>query len=155
MNEENFDVQPEAESSDKSEIYQNLGVKKESDVAKLHKECAKYRLALKTSNQEKLSIQQQFDDVKKQLESVKAQSFEQIALMKLDKQGCLRSALVLKDIPQNCENLDEFIENYKKNCPFLFSNKKNKHGFSFKGGKNANYTPSQKMNNYIRSAIGR
>ena len=155
MNEENFNVQSEAESVDKSEIYQNSGVRKESDVARLHKECAKYRLALKTSNQEKLTVQQQFDDVRKQLESLKAQSFEQIALMKLDKQGCLRSALVLKDIPQDCENLDEFIENYRKNCPFLFSNKKSKHGFSFKGGKNANYTPSQKMNNYIRSAIGR
>lgn len=155
MNEENFNVQSEAESVDKSEIYQNSGVRKESDVARLHKECAKYRLALKTSNQEKLTVQQQFDDVRKQLESLKAQSFEQTAMMKLDKQGCLRSALVLKDIPQDCENLDEFIENYKKNCPFLFSKQKSKHGFSFKGGKNANYTPSQKMNNYIRSAIGR
>ena len=155
MSDEQTNVQPEVEQADKSVIYQKFDVKRESDISKLHKECAKYRLALKTSNEEKLSIQQQFDDVKKQLESVKIQNFEQLAILKLDKQGCLRSSLVLKDIPQDCDNLDEFIENYKKNYPFLFSKKKNKHGFSFKSGKNANYTPSQKMNNYIRSAIGR
>ena len=155
MSDELNNVQPEVENTDKSVIYPQPDVKKDGDIARLHKECAKYRLALKNSNQEKLSIQQQFDDVRKELESVKLQNFEQLALSKLDKQGCLRSALVFKDIPQNCENLDDFIENYKKNNPFLFKKQKSKHGFSFKSGKNANYTPSQKMNNYIRSAIGR
>jgi len=155
MSDELTTSQPEVENTDKSVIYPQADIKKDGDIAKLHKECAKYRLALKNSNQEKLSIQQQFDDVRKELESVKIRNFEQLALLKLDNYGCLRSALVIKDIPQNCENLDDFIENYKQNNPFLFKKQKSKHGFSFKCGKNANYTPSQKMNNYIRSAIGR
>ena len=39
---------------------------KSPEIAKLHKECAKYRTALKTSNEEKEAVQRQFDDLQQE-----------------------------------------------------------------------------------------
>lgn len=43
---------------------------KSPEIAKLHKECAKYRTALKTSNEEKEAVQRQFDDLQQEYKRV-------------------------------------------------------------------------------------
>lgn len=132
----------------KSEISKN-------EIAKLHRECAKYRTALNTTNDEKANLQKQFDELKIELEKIVNVKKEQEILFKLEKAGCLKPNLVLSEIPADCEDLDGFIKNYKNENLFLFERKKQKHGFSFRGSKSSNYTTSQQMNNYIRSALGR
>lgn len=132
----------------KSEISKN-------EIAKLHRECAKYRTALNTTNDEKANLQKQFDELKIELEKIVNVKKEQEILFKLEKAGCLKPKLVLSEIPADCEDLDGFIKNYKNENQFLFERKKQKHGFSFRGSRSSNYTTSQQMNNYIRSALGR
>lgn len=126
-----------------------------SEVAKLHRECAKYRTALNASNDEKTTLQKNFDEAKCQIENLTKQKKEGEILHKLEKIGCLKPNLVLSEIPAECEDLDDFLVVYKKENPFLFESEKTRHGFAFRGGKASNYTTSQQMNNYIRSALGR
>ncbi len=126
-----------------------------NEIAKLHRECAKYRNALKAFNEEKATTQKQFDEIKTELNSVYQQKREQNILFKLEKSGCLKPSLVLKDIPEDCSDLDEFILVYQKENPFLFKCPKTKHGYSFRGNRASNYSSSQQMNNYIRSALRR
>lgn len=128
---------------------------KSNELAKLHRECAKYRTALNSTSDEKISLQKQFDDLKIQLAEVTNQKREQEILFKLEKNGCLKPKLVLSEIPADCDDLDEFLSKYKNENPFLFKTKKEKHGYSFRGVRASNYTASQQMNNYIRSALGR
>ncbi|MGN0014240.1 MAG: hypothetical protein ACI37T_02340 [Candidatus Gastranaerophilaceae bacterium] len=152
MSDENF--QPEVESQEKEEPAAQENVSS-NEIAKLHRECAKYRNALKTSNEEKADVQKQFDEIKTELDSVCKQKIQQDILFKLEKFGCLKPSLVLKDMLEECDNIDEFLASYRVENPFLFESPKVKHGYSFRGGRAVNYTPSQQMNNYIRSALGR
>ena len=126
-----------------------------SELKKLHRECAKYRTELKSSKEENVSLQKGFDELKSELESVKKSSKEQQIIHKLEKLGCLKPALVLNDIPHDCSDLDSFLSQYKNDNKFLFQTTKEKHGFSFKSGRNRNLSPAQQMNHYIRSAVGR
>lgn len=128
---------------------------KSPEIAKLHKECAKYRTALKTSNEEKEAVQRQFDDLQQEYKRVLNSKREQEILHKLQIKGCKKPELALRDIPADCNDLDEFLSLYSKDNSFLFDKPKTKHGYSFRGGRASNYTPSQQMNNYIRSALGR
>lgn len=146
------EIQPEVE---KNEPAAQKNVSQNSEVAKLHRECAKYRTALNASNEEKTVLQQNFDEAKNQIENLTKQKFEGEILHKLDKIGCLKPKLVLSEIPADCEDIDDFLKVYKNENPFLFKSEKTRHGFSFRGGKASNYTTSQQMNNYIRSALGR
>ncbi len=125
------------------------------EVAKLHRECAKYRTALNASNEEKTALQKDFEEAKSKIENLTKQKNESEILHKLDKIGCLKPNLVLSEIPADCEDLDHFLKVYKNENPFLFKSEKIRHGFAFRGGKASNYTTSQQMNNYIRSALGR
>lgn len=144
--------QPEVENQEPAA---QKNVSQNSEVAKLHRECAKYRTALNASNEEKTTLQKNFDDAKNEIESLTKQKFEGEILHKLDKIGCLKPNLVLSEIPADCEDLDQFLKVYKNENPFLFKSEKVRHGFAFRGGKASNYTTSQQMNNYIRSALGR
>lgn len=144
--------QPEVENQEPAA---QKNVSQNSEVAKLHRECAKYRTALNASNEEKTALQKNFDDAKNEIESLTKQKFEGEILHKLDKIGCLKPNLVLSEIPADCEDLDQFLKVYKNENPFLFKSEKVRHGFAFRGGKASNYTTSQQMNNYIRSALGR
>lgn len=140
--------------NDEPEV-QQLSQKQLNEIAKLHRECAKYRTALNSSNTEKADLEKLFQNLKADFDSVSRQKYNQEILHKLEMAGCLKPDLVLKDIPVDCENLDGFLADYKKNNNFLFKKEKVRHGFTFRGGKSTNYTPSQQMNNYIRSALGR
>ena len=73
----------------------------------------------------------------------------------LDKAGCIKSDLVAKDIPTDCENLDEFIKNYKEENKFLFTATKKTIGSSFKTSAVKNLSPAQQMDAFIRAAAGR
>jgi len=152
-------VQPAAEQQKNVQnvesAAQSIPVKQNDEIAKLHRECAKYRTALNSSKEEKANLQKMFDDLQNELKSVTQLKKNQEITHKLELAGCLKPDLVLADIPQDCENLEEFVDLYKKNNPFLFKQTKIKHGFAFRGGKASNYTTSQQMNNYIRSALGR
>ena len=130
-------------------------ISQNSEVAKLHRECAKYRTALNASNEEKTTLQKNFDEAKCQIENLTKQKNEGEILHKLEKIGCLKPNLVLSEIPAECEDLDGFLKVYKNENPFLFKSEKTRHGFAFRGGRASNYTTSQQMNNYIRSALGR
>lgn len=126
-----------------------------SEIAKLHRECAKYRTSLNSANTEKAELEKLLQNLKADFETISKEKLNQEILYKLEMSGCLKPNLVLKDIPAECENLDDFLTDYKNNNPFLFQQQKTRHGFAFKGVKSTNYTSSQQMNNYIRSALGR
>ena len=100
-------------------------------------------------------LETQLNETKQQLADLQKQARDKDFTARLDKAGCLKSKLVLNEIPDDCENPDDFIARYKKENPFLFRKEKFKHGYSFKGPKARNYTASQQMNNLIRSALGR
>lgn len=146
-------LQPVAEFSENNEsATQKLPT---TEIAKLHRECAKYRNALKTSNLEKDEALKRFEEIKTELDSVCKQKREREIFYTLEKFGCLKPDLVIKDIPENCENVEDFLSSYKTQNPFLFESPKTKHGFAFRSNRAVNYSPSQQMNNYIRSALGR
>lgn len=151
---ENSETQPAVEQ-EKEEPAAQKNVSQNPEVAKLHRECAKYRTALNASNEEKTALQKDFDEAKNEIENLTKQKKESEILFKLEKIGCLKPMLVLSDIPADCEDIDGFLNVYKNENRFLFSREKNRHGFAFRGGKASNYTTSQQMNNYIRSALGR
>lgn len=146
--------QPAVEQ-EKEEPVAQKNVSQNPEVAKLHRECAKYRTALNASNEEKTALQKDFDEAKNEIENLTKQKKESEIMYKLEKIGCLKPMLVLSDIPADCEDIDGFLNVYKNENRFLFSREKNRHGFAFRGGKASNYTTSQQMNNYIRSALGR
>lgn len=151
---ENSETQPAVEQ-EKEEPAAQKNVSQNPEVAKLHRECAKYRTALNASNEEKTALQKDFDDARNEIQILTQQKKESEILYKLEKIGCLKPMLVLSDIPADCEDIDGFLNVYKNENRFLFSREKNRHGFAFRGGKASNYTTSQQMNNYIRSALGR
>jgi hypothetical protein len=150
-NSDESEVQPAVEQINES-VAQNS---KSDEVAKLHRECAKYRTALNASKEEKQLLLSDLENLKKEFEIVLKQKNNQNVLFKLEKMGCLKPDLVMSEIPEDCSDFDEFLKNYISQNSFLFKKQKLRHGFSFQGGKTSNYTTSQQMNNYIRSALGR
>lgn len=87
---------------------------KSPEIAKLHKECAKYRTALKTSNEEKEAVQRQFDDLQQEYKRVLNSKREQEILHKLQIKGCKKPELALRDIPTDCNDLDEFCRSTQR-----------------------------------------
>ncbi|MCR5261571.1 MAG: hypothetical protein K6C94_06995 [Candidatus Gastranaerophilales bacterium] len=164
MTENNNDFQQNTVLSEKEKtenqqttdsVSQQPTEKQLNQIARLHKECAKYRTALNTSNSEKAELEKLFNNLKADYASISKQNYDQSIITKLEKAGCLKPSLVLKDIPEDCQNVDEFVQEYQQNNPFLFKKPQTRHGYTFKNGKASNYTASQQMNNYIRSALGR
>lgn len=122
-------------------------------ISELRKEAAKYRTTAKTTATEKQTVEEQlkvlqeeFAKTKKENTIVKRQSL-------LDKAGCIKSDLVVNVIPDDCEDVQAWIDSYKKENEILF--KKENHGGSYKPSSTTNLTPSQMMDNYIRAAAGR
>lgn len=153
MSDELINEQPAA--VDSQSVPEERNFDKSPEIAKLHRECAKYRNALKASNEEKAATIKQYDDLQAEYNRVLNSKREQEILHKLQLKGCKKPELALRDIPPDCNDVDDFLSLYAKQNSFLFEKPKNKHGYSFRGGRASNYTPSQQMNNYIRSALGR
>ncbi len=128
-------------------------MKKEID--KLRKESARYRVSSREETEKNQVLQERADSVQKELEALKKTHRELFVMRKLDKAGCVKSDLVSKDIPVDCEDIDTFIESYKEENGFLFKAQKQSLGGTFKPSKIVNLSPSQQMDTYIRSALGR
>ena len=128
------------------------------EIEKLRKEAAKYRTSSKAETQQKLEIKAKADEIQKELDALKKEHRNLSLIQKLDRAGCIKSELVAKDIPADivtAEDLETFIEDYKENNKFLFKAQKQNAGGTFKASGIKNLTPSQKMDAYIRAALGR
>ena len=125
------------------------------EIEKLRKEAAKYRTVSKNETEQRAFFQKQSEDFLEELTSLKKAKRNLEVMRALDKAGCIKSDLVAKDVPSDCENLEEFIENYKEENKFLFTAPKKTIGSSFKTSTTKNLSPAQQMDAYIRAALGR
>lgn len=152
---ENENIQTGTENKENqsgTDLTQEIQSLKEQ-ISELRKEAAKYRTTAKTTATEKQTIEEQlkvlqeeFAKTKKENTIVKRQSL-------LDKAGCVKSDLVVNVIPDDCEDVQAWIDSYKKENEILF--KKENHGAAYKPSSTTNLTPSELMNHYIRAAVGR
>lgn len=125
------------------------------EIEKLRKEAAKYRISSKNATEEKEVFKQKTEEITKELNALKAKHKELEIIRILDNAGCLKSELVAKEIPNDCEYIKDFVDNYKEKNKFLFKQQKENIGSSFKTSSTKNLTPTQQMDAYIRSALGR
>lgn len=125
------------------------------EIEKLRKESAKYRVSSRDEALQKQEIEQKAHEIQKELDALKSSHKSLSIMRKLDKAGCIKSELVAKDMPADCENLDDFIESYKSENAFLFKTQKQSRGGTFKPSVSKSLTPSQQMDAYIRRALGR
>lgn len=125
------------------------------EIEKLRKESAKYRISAREEAAQRSALQEKADAIQKELDNLKESNRNLKIMRALDNAGCLKSELVAKDIPADCADFEEFIENYKNENGFLFGIKKQSHGGNFKPQNSQNLTPSQRMDNYIRKALRR
>lgn len=161
-----------AEESEKTEVEKALTPSQKMDelirgtssanmkkeIEKLRKESAKYRNSSKSEAEQKLLLQAKAQEIQQELDALRKENRNLSVIQKLDKAGCIKSELVAKDIPDNletAEDLDNFIKAYKEKNKFLFNAPKQNVGSSFKASGVKNLTPSQRMDAYIRAALGR
>lgn len=124
-----------------------------SDLSKTRAEAANYRVKSK----DKETVEETLASIQKELENTKKENITVKRIAQLEKAGCLKSELVAREIPEDCDDIIGFIKTYKENPDnaFLFGDKRQSHGGAFKPAKQNNTTPSQQMNSFIRSATGR
>ena len=125
------------------------------EIEKLRKESAKYRITARDEALQRSALQEKADSIQKELDILKESNRNLKIMRALDKAGCLKSELVSKEIPADCSDFEEFIENYKNENGFLFGVRKQTHGGNFKPQNSQKLTPSQRMDNYIRKALRR
>lgn len=122
----------------------------EAELADVRKEAASYRTKAKgkeTVEEQLKALQDEFAKTKRENRLVKNQSL-------LDKAGCIKSDLVATVIPDDCDNVQEWIDNYKKDNEILFKAATTNHGGNFKPSGSNNQNPNDYMNNFIRSVRG-
>lgn len=124
-------------------------------VEKLRIEASKNRVAAKEALEAKAALEAQADEIRKELAQLRTAHRSEMIMRKFDAAGCLKSSLALKDVPEDCGDIDKFIENYRIENPFLFGKNKNFHGGLFKPQNKQILSPSQRMDKVIRSALGR
>lgn len=124
-----------------------------AEIADLRKEAASYRTKAKdtakgkeTVEEQLKALQEEFAKTKRENKLVKNQSL-------LDKAGCIKSDLVATAIPDDCEDVSKWIEDYKKENEVLF--KAVNHGGNYKPSTSNNINPHDAMNNFIRVESGR
>lgn len=136
-------------------LRKNTSSQLKKEVEKLRKESARYRQASKKEFEQKTELLKKSEEISRELEALRVSNRTLKVLRALDNAGCIKSDLVAKDIPEDCEDLDSFINNYKESNGFLFKPKKTFVGNSFKASGSKNLTPSQQMDAFIRAALGR
>ena len=124
------------------------------EIADLRKEAAKYRINAKNANAETISAQEQLKSIQLELDTTKKECLILKRQALLDKAGCLKSELVAPAIPDDCEDIQSWIDNYKAQNQILFKKEPN-HGGGFKPSSINNLSPSAMMNSFIRNAAGR
>jgi hypothetical protein len=123
----------------------------EAELADVRKEAASYRNKAKgkeTVEEQLKALQDEFAKTKRENRLVKNQSL-------LDKAGCIKSDLVATVIPDDCDNVQEWIDNYKKDNEVLFKTATTNHGGNFKPSNGNNTNPHEAMNEFIRARSGR
>lgn len=126
-----------------------------AQIAELRKEAASYRVSAKNSANEKQTVEEQLKLLQEEFKRTKEENRTVRLQSMLDKAGCIKSELVLKDIPADCEDPKAWIEKYKQDNAFLFKQESSNHGGAHKPQGAKNLTPSQQMDNFIRTALGR
>lgn len=127
----------------------------ETQIAELRKENAKYRTTAKNTSTEKQTIEEQLKTLQDEFTRTKEENKNVKRQAILDKAGCIKSELLLKEIPDDCRDVKAWVEVYKKENEFLFKSESKSHGGGHKPQGNNTLTPSQKMDAYIRAALGR
>lgn len=120
-------------------------------IADLRKEAASYRTKAKgkeTVEEQLKALQDEFAKTKRENRLVKNQSL-------LDKAGCIKSDLVASVIPDDCDNVQEWIDNYKKENEVLFKAASSNHGGNYKPANSNNVSPNEVVNQFIRLKSGR
>ena len=97
-----------------------------------------------TDNPDELSV------LKEELSKLKAENFNLRAKSALEKSGCIKPDLAIKALPPDCENIQDWIENFKSENDILFKPESINHGANFKPTQCSNLSPVEIMNNYIR-----
>lgn len=120
-------------------------------ISELRKEAAKYRTSARTAASEKQTAEEQLKNLYDELEKTKKENKLVKRQSLLDKAGCIKSELVVNVIPDDCEDIQNWIDNYKKENTELFT--LSNHGGFFKPSTVNNMTPSQLMNSYIRGYL--
>lgn len=124
-----------------------------NQIADLRKEAAKYRISAKNYSAEKQIAEDQLKSLQEELTTAKKENRFVKCQMLLDKAGCIKSDLVANIIPDDCEDIQAWIEEYKRDNEILFN--KQDHGGAFKPSQINNLSPSELMNSFIRQAAGR
>ena len=122
-----------------------------AEISDLRKEAASYRTKAKgkeTVEEQLKALQDEFAKTKRENRLVKNQAL-------LDKAGCIKSDLVASIIPDDCANVQEWIDNYKKDNEILFKAATQNHGGNFKPSNGNNTNPHEAMNEFIRARSGR
>ena len=150
---QNLNIQPGAEQAgSQSGTDNNAQIESlKEQISELRKEAAKYRTSAKGKEtvEEQLKIlQEEFAKTKKENLLVKRQAL-------LDKAGCIKSDLVVNVIPEDCEDVQAWIDNYKKENEILFKKESTNHGGNYKPSNTKNMNPDEVMNMFIRTAAGR
>lgn len=124
-------------------------------ISDLRREAAKYRINAKNFSAEKQTAQDELKSVKDELCSLKKENMLIKRQMFLDKAGCIKSDLVANIIPDDCEDIQLWIDEYKRDNGVLFKEFSENHGGNFKPSIINNLSPSELMNTFIRQAAGR
>lgn len=88
--------------------------------------------------------------LKEEISLLKRENFNIKTLAALEKYGCLRPELAAKAVPEDCENIQEWVEQFKTENDILFRKPVQDHGSNFKPTQCTNLSPVEIMNNYIR-----
>jgi len=126
-----------------------------AEIADLRKEAASYRTKAKdtakgkeTVEEQLKALQEEFAKTKRENRIVKNQSL-------LDKAGCIKSDLVATAIPDDCDDVPKWIEDYKKENEILFKAANQNHGGNYKPSSSNNINAHDAMNEFIRAKSGR
>ena len=125
-----------------------------NQIADLRKEAAKYRINAKNSSAENQTAQEQLKSLQEELALTKKENLLVKRQLLLDKAGCIKSDLVANIIPEDCQDIQLWIDEYKRENGILFKQEEN-HGGGFKPVQINNLSPSELMNTFIRQAAGR
>lgn len=85
-----------------------------------------------------------------EIEQLKSENFNIKAIAALDKAGCLNSALAVKDIPADCNDISKWVENFKNDNEYLFQKQPQNHSTTFKPAQFKTLSTNEIMNNFIR-----
>ena len=88
--------------------------------------------------------------LQKEIEQLKEENFNVKTISSLERAGCLKPELVLKSVPRDCENLTEWIDNFKAENDILFVSPDSSCGGGYKPTVSKNLSPNEIMNNFIR-----